>query len=219
SGKSTLLRLIAGLEKPSAGAIIQDGQPISGLNPAARVMFQEPRLLPWKKVFDNVALGIKDKNRRKEETNHILQQVGLANYVNEWPGILSGGQRQRVALARALVSHPRLLLLDEPLGALDALTRIEMQELIEKLWQEQRFTSLLVTHDVEEAVVLADRVILLREGKVGMDIRIPLSRPRQRSNPLFASLVGNILDQVMASSPTDHRHMPQTINFAKTKNG
>ncbi len=214
SGKSTLLRLIAGLEEPSGGVIMQEGKAISGLNDAARIMFQEPRLLPWRTVFANIALGIRDQNGRTEKTARILEQVGLAGYGKQWPGVLSGGQRQRVALARALASNPRLLLLDEPLGALDALTRIEMQRLIEKLWQEQRFTALLVTHDVEEAVILADRVIMLRDGKVGMDIRIPLPRPRQRNNPLFASLVGTILDQVMAS--TD-RQKSQTLNLVTSK--
>ena len=203
SGKSTLLRLIAGIEKPGKGAILQDGKSLSGLNIAARMMFQESRLLPWKKVFDNVALGIQDKHNRKEKTDAILKQVGLANYKNEWPHILSGGQRQRVALARALVSRPRLLLLDEPLGALDAFTRIEMQKLIEELWQEQRFTSLLVTHDVEEAVTLADRVILLKDSKVAMDIPLMLPRPRKRDDARFASLVGHILNQVMDETEAD----------------
>lgn len=203
SGKSTLLRLIAGIEKPGKGAILQDGKSLSGLNIAARMMFQESRLLPWKKVFDNVALGIQDKHNRKEKTDAILKQVGLANYKNEWPHILSGGQRQRVALARALVSRPRLLLLDEPLGALDAFTRIEMQKLIEELWQEQRFTSLLVTYDVEEAVTLADRVILLKDSKVAMDIPLMLPRPRKRDDARFASLVGHILNQVMDETEAD----------------
>ncbi len=221
SGKSTMLRLIAGIEKPSAGMVIQDGQPISGLNSDARMMFQEARLLPWKKVFENVALGISDKNKeiKKEQTNEILQRVGLINYKDKWPNILSGGQRQRVALARALVSRPRLLLLDEPLGALDALTRIEMQQLIEELWQEQRFTSILVTHDVEEAVVLADRVILIKDGKVGMDVQISLSRPRRRNHPVFGSLVGNILDQVMDASPVRENRQSDKTSLYNEKNG
>lgn len=221
SGKSTMLRMIAGIEKPSAGMVIQNGQPISGLNSDARMMFQEARLLPWKKVFENVALGISDKNKekRKEQTNEILQRVGLINYKDEWPNILSGGQRQRVALARALVSRPRLLLLDEPLGALDALTRIEMQQLVEELWQEQRFTSILVTHDVEEAVVLADRVILIKDGKVGMDVQVPLSRPRKRNHPVFGSLVGNILDQVMDDSPVTENRQSEKTSFYSEMNG
>jgi sulfonate transport system ATP-binding protein len=219
-GKSTLLRLIAGLETPTGGAIIQDGHQVLGLNSAARVMFQDSRLLHWKMVFDNVALGVNGAGDDiKERTNHVLQQVGLAEYGQEWPGILSGGQRQRAALARALVSRPRLLLLDEPLGALDALTRIEMQQLIEKLWQEQGFTSLLVTHDVEEAVALADRVVLLKDGKVDLDLPISLPRPRQRSSALFASIVGNIRDQVMNSSATVHKQMVQKVSFVGSKNG
>lgn len=216
-GKSTLLRLIAGIEKPGKGTIIQNGKSLSGLNRNARMMFQESRLLPWKKVFDNVALGIRDKDKRKEKTDAILKQVGLIEYKNEWPGILSGGQRQRVALARALVSRPRLLLLDEPLSALDAFTRIEMQKLIEKLWQKHQFTSLLVTHDVEEAVTLTDRVILLRDGKIAMDLPLSLPRPRQRDDARFASLVGQILNQVMdttreasdRSSPSSHQQVKQ----------
>jgi sulfonate transport system ATP-binding protein len=197
TGKSTLLRLIAGIEKPSGGKIIQDGEFLTGVNPAARMMFQESRLLPWKKVFQNVALGIRDKQQRKEKTELMLEKVGLSPYKDEWPRILSGGQRQRVALARALVSRPRLLLLDEPLGALDAFTRIEMQKLIEELWQEQKFTALLVTHDVEEAVTLADRVILLKDGKVATDIPVNLPRPRQRDDARFSSLAGRILNEVM----------------------
>jgi sulfonate transport system ATP-binding protein len=200
TGKSTLLRLIAGIEKTSSGNIIQDGEFLTGVNPAARMMFQESRLLPWKKVFQNVALGIRDKQQRKEKTELMLEKVGLSPYKDEWPRILSGGQRQRVALARALVSRPRLLLLDEPLGALDAFTRIEMQKLIEELWQEQKFTALLVTHDVEEAVTLADRVILLKDGKVATDIPVTLPRPRQRDDAHFSSLAGRILNEVMDTS-------------------
>jgi sulfonate transport system ATP-binding protein len=131
-----------------------------------------------------------------------LQQVGLAERAKDWIAVLSGGQRQRVALARALVSEPRLLLLDEPLGALDALTRIEMQRLIERLWQEQQFTALLITHDVEEAVTLADRVVLIEAGRIAMDLSIPLSRPRQRGDAAFAALVENILERVLNTGAT-----------------
>ncbi|SEN75130.1 ATP-binding cassette domain-containing protein [Lihuaxuella thermophila] len=219
-GKSTLLRLIAGLETPTGGAIIQDGHRISGLNPAARVMFQDARLLPWRKVIDNVALGVGGAgDSQKESAGRLLRQVGLAEYAQEWPGILSGGQRQRAALARALVSRPRLLLLDEPLGALDAFTRIEMQQLIEKLWQEQGFTALLVTHDAEEAVALADRVVLLKNGTVDLEVPISLPRPRQRSSALFASLAGKIRDQVMDSIPTSQKPMVKTMSFIRSRNG
>lgn len=127
----------------------------------------------------------------------MLHQVGLGERAGEWPSRLSGGQRQRVALARALVSTPALLLLDEPLGALDALTRIDMQQLIAELWQRSGFTALLVTHDVQEAIALADRVLLIEEGRVAMDMRVPLARPRDRGSPGFAALEAQLLRRVM----------------------
>jgi sulfonate transport system ATP-binding protein len=127
-----------------------------------------------------------------------LTEVGLADRAAEWPGALSGGQRQRVALARALVSRPRLLALDEPLGALDALTRIDMQTLIERVWHEQGFTTVLVTHDVAEAVMLSDRVLLVENGGISLDLTIDLPRPRRRGDPAFAALEGQILDRLMS---------------------
>lgn len=194
-GKSTLLRLVSGLEKPSSGGILLDGEPLRKLSSSVRVMFQDPRLLEWKRVIQNVGLGLQDNWR--ERAQWALEQVGLQDRGEEWPSVLSGGQRQRVSLARALVSQPRLLLLDEPLGALDALTRIDMQRLIEKLWQEQQFTAFLVTHDVEEAVALADRVILIEDGRIALDLPVNLSRPRDRGNKAFVSIRETILDQVM----------------------
>jgi sulfonate transport system ATP-binding protein len=194
-GKSTLLRLIAGLDTPSEGRILLDGQPLQGLNRLARVMFQDSRLLPWKRVIDNVALGLKGDSQ--EKALRALQQVGLADRAGEWPSVLSGGQRQRVALARALACEPRLLLLDEPLGALDALTRMEMHRLIERLWLDRKFTAFLITHDVEEAVTLADRVILIENGRCTMDLPIHLSRPRQRGQVAFAEIVDKVLKRVI----------------------
>ncbi|WP_013321226.1 ATP-binding cassette domain-containing protein [Gloeothece verrucosa] len=194
-GKSTLLRLIAGLEPPTKGGILIDGKPLRQLNSVARIMFQDARLLPWKPVLENVGLGL--RGNWKPRAMEALKQVGLADRAPDWVSVLSGGQRQRVALARALVSEPRLLLLDEPLGALDALTRVEMQQLIEKLWNEQHFTTLLITHDVEEAVMLGDRVVLLEAGQVKMDLSISLARPRHRSDPIFVTLVEHILAQVL----------------------
>ncbi|MDB5744532.1 MAG: transporter related protein [Polaromonas sp.] len=194
-GKSTLLRLVAGLEPATQGSIRLDGQQVNGLNEDTRVMFQDSRLLPWRRVTDNVALGLPADGR--QAAAQVLGQVGLADRQDEWPARLSGGQRQRVSLARALVHSPRLLLLDEPLGALDALTRIEMHQLIEGLWQQSGFTALLVTHDVQEAVALADRVILIEDGRIALDERIPLARPRQRSDPLFGLLEKKILDRVL----------------------
>jgi sulfonate transport system ATP-binding protein len=197
-GKSTLLRLIAGLEVPTQGTVFLDGKPSRKLNSKVTMMFQDARLLPWQKVVANVKLGLLTA---KENTHYkamqVLHAVGLGDRANDWPAVLSGGQKQRVSLARALACEPHLLLLDEPLGALDALTRIEMQQLLENLWQEKGFTALLITHDVEEAVVLADRVILIENGHIAMDYSIDMPRPRQRGNALFAAKVEAILQRVM----------------------
>jgi sulfonate transport system ATP-binding protein len=194
-GKSTLLRLVAGLERPTRGAVLVDRNEVREAGGITRYMFQDARLLPWKRVLDNVALGL--PRRERAQAQRALEQVGLSDRADDWPAILSGGQRQRVALARALVSRPSLLLLDEPLGALDALTRLEMQQLIETLWRERGFTALLVTHDVEEAVALADRVVVIAEGSVVGDYLIDLPRPRRRLGAQFDSLKAEILDQVM----------------------
>ncbi|MBN3799111.1 ATP-binding cassette domain-containing protein, partial [Burkholderia sp. Ac-20392] len=159
-GKSTLLRLVAGLEQPSSGALETRGEGGGVLD--TRIMYQDARLLPWKTVLQNVMLGL--GRGARDQARAVLDEVGLLERANDWPAQLSGGQRQRVALARALVHRPQLLLLDEPLGALDALTRIEMHALIERLWREHRFTALLVTHDVQEAVALGDRILLIEQG-------------------------------------------------------
>ncbi|MDO8040758.1 ATP-binding cassette domain-containing protein [Janthinobacterium sp. SUN137] len=190
-GKSTLLRSIAGLESVDEGHI-SIGSGVGA--PDIRIMFQESRLLPWKTVLDNVALGLP---RSVGAAAASLWTVGLAERADDWPSALSGGQKQRVALARALVHEPQLLLLDEPLGALDALTRIEMQQLIESLWLARGFTAVLVTHDVAEAVALADRVLLIEDGQVTMDVPVDLPRPRQRGHAAFAALEQAILSRVL----------------------
>lgn len=200
-GKSTLLRLVAGLEEPSSGEIVLDGQVSHGLNEHTRIMFQDARLLPWRPVLDNVAIGLPKAERAHAQA--VLTQVGLPDRGSDWPANLSGGQRQRVALARALVRRPELLLLDEPLGALDALTRIEMHALIEGLWQTHGFTALLVTHDVQEAVALADRVLLIEDGEIALDERINLPHPRERGSAAFAALEKRILDRVLAKPAPD----------------
>lgn len=200
-GKSTLLRLVAGLEAASAGRITVNAQTLGGLSKDTRIMFQDARLLPWKRVIDNVALGL--STDRREDALKVLAQVGLADRANDWPARLSGGQRQRVSLARALVHNPRLLLLDEPLGALDALTRIEMHRLIEGLWQASSFTALLVTHDVQEAVALADRVILIEDGRIALDVTIDLPRPRTHGDAALAVLEKRILDRVLQKPATE----------------
>lgn len=194
-GKSTLLRLVAGLEDAEGGSIILDGEKLEGLNKKARIMFQDGRLLPWKRIIDNVCIGLSTEKRNK--ALEALAQVGLEERKDDYPSKLSGGQKQRVALARALVHNPDLLLLDEPLGALDALTRLEMQELIESLWRQKKFTAVLVTHDVEEAVAISDRVLLIDQGKISLDQTISLPRPRKRTNPAFALYVDDILSQIM----------------------
>ncbi|OXM86762.1 ATP-binding cassette domain-containing protein [Paenibacillus rigui] len=198
-GKSTLLRLIAGLDQPSEGGIDLDDPSGGGQAAGTRVLFQEARLLPWKTVLDNVRIATHSKD--KAGAAEALRQVGLEERGGQWPSVLSGGQKQRVALARALASNPRLLLLDEPLGALDALTRIEMQQLIERLWLEQGFTVILVTHDVSEAVALADRVLLIEQGSIAMDTRITLARPRERDSG-FIYFENLILNRVL-NKPTE----------------
>jgi sulfonate transport system ATP-binding protein len=196
-GKSTLLRLLAGLEKPTNGTIAIDSNPVNGRNRSARLMFQESALVPWDTVLENVALAAPDRARRRESALEALRQVGLAHRARDWPAILSGGQKQRIALARALASKASLILFDEPLGALDALTRLEMQNLIEKLWQQRGFTAILVTHDVEEAVALADRVLLMRHGEFVSESQISLPRPRDRAIAQFATLKAEILSRVL----------------------
>ena len=178
-GKSTLLRLIARLERPDAGTLLLDGEPIAGTLPRLRMMFQDARLLPWFSVLDNVGLGL--RRPWKDRAHAALAEVGLSQHAAKWPAQLSGGQRQRVALARALIHQPQLLLLDEPLGALDALTRIEMQALIEDIRARHGFTVLLVTHDAAEAVALGDRVLVIERGAIAHDLDVALPRPRART--------------------------------------
>lgn len=198
-GKSTLLRLLAGLEKADGGRI---EQPEVGPS-ATRIMFQEPRLLPWERIVQNVAVGltgIAEGHEAEARAEAILAEVGLAGRGGEWPSVLSGGQKQRVALARALIGSPRILALDEPLGALDALTRIEMQQLLERIWREKAFTAVLVTHDVSEAVLLADRVIVLEEGRVALDLSIDLPRPRHHGTHEVAAFEARILAQLFGEN-------------------
>ena len=194
-GKSTLLRSVVGLETPQSGTIALGEVAAIGGKPDVRVMFQDSRLLPWRRILPNVMLGLEPA--LIPQARKVLAQVGLAERANDWPATLSGGQRQRVALARALVHDPNLLLLDEPLGSLDALTRIEMQQLIEDVWRSRGFTAMLVTHDVAEAISLADRVILIEGGRVALDEVVNLPRPRTRGSARFAALEERILGRVL----------------------
>jgi sulfonate transport system ATP-binding protein len=193
-GKSTLLRLLAGLETATSGDILLDGQPFAGLPQGVRMLFQDARLLPWQRVLDNV--GVARGEGWRERAEQVLADVGLGDRGRDWPAVLSGGQRQRVALARALVSRPRLLLLDEPFGALDALTRMEMHGLLTRIWTRERFTTLLITHDVVEAVTLADRVLVLKEGRIALDLPVDAKWPRENDDPRVLALRRRVLDAV-----------------------
>ncbi|GAB0101882.1 ABC transporter ATP-binding protein [Nocardia sp. JMUB6875] len=190
-GKSTLLRLLAGLERPSRGTLLADGQAITGPDPHRALMFQDPTLYPWRTVEQNVALGPQARGALDtERIAEALELVGLHGFRDSYPAQLSGGMAQRVALARALVNSPRLFLLDEPLGKLDALTRATLQGEIARLWERDRFTAVLVTHDVDEALRLADRVVVFtpRPGKVVRDLPIELPRPRDHDDPEYLRL-------------------------------
>ena len=200
SGKSTLLRIIAGLDQDFGGSVAIDAE---GETVSARIMYQEPRLLPWASVISNVAVGLgPDVETRTafSRARLALDAVGLGDRSADWPAVLSGGQKQRVALARALVSKPDLLVLDEPLGALDALTRIEMQSLLERVWREEGFTALLVTHDVAEALTLADRIVLIEDGKIALDLDVPFARPRRRGAVQFGELEEKLLSALLKTA-------------------
>lgn len=194
-GKSTLLRLIAGLDRPTSGTITVGGANVESLQSNVRLLFQDARLLPWHRVLSNV--GIARTRGWSESAAAALADVGLADRSNDWPAVLSGGQAQRVALARALVSRPGVLLLDEPFGALDALTRMEMHRLLERIWREHGFTTVLITHDVAEAVALADRVLVIRDGGIALDMPVDLPRPRREAADTAAvALQARILEEV-----------------------
>ncbi len=195
TGKSTLLRIMAGLEQPSAGRTSIDGGNPARSAADLRMMFQDGRLLPWRTVRQNVALGLPSQAAARVDA--ALEAVGLADRAKDWPRILSGGQRQRVALARVLAASPRLVLLDEPLGALDALTRLEMQGLIAELWQQHAFTAVLVTHDVTEAVLLADRILLIEDGGIALDMAVDLPRPRMIGEPNCSAIERFVLSRLL----------------------
>ena len=192
-GKSTLLRLIAGLEAPTRGRILQDDAPITKPDPSRVVVFQDPTLYPWRRVWDNVALGLQARGVLKAERDRVddaLERVGLKGFHRAFPHELSGGMAQRVALARALVNDPQLLVLDEPLGKLDSLTRLAMQSELVALWQRARFSTVLVTHDVEEALFLAQRVIIFspRPARIAAELTVDLPYPRHRGDPRLNAL-------------------------------
>lgn len=204
SGKSTLLRLIAGLDLPSGGRIEIDGEPVRGIDPRCAVVFQEPRLLPWRSLSANVEFGLPPGTGRSKgaaAVQHWLNVVGLTRFGDHYPRQVSGGMAQRAGLARALARRPRVLLLDEPLAALDALTRLRMQDLLDTVQQEAGTTTVLVTHDVDEAVTLADRVLILRadaSGGAGIvaEFGIPLAKPRDRGDRRITALRERLLEEL-----------------------
>ena len=196
-GKTTLLRLVAGLDRSSAGVIRLDGMAITEPDAGIGIVFQEPRLLPWLSVEDNIAFGLADvaATERRGRVGHALAKVGLSEHARRWPRDLSGGQQQRVAIARAFVTNPQVLLLDEPFSALDAFTRASLHEHLLGLWEETRPTVLLVTHDVQEAVALADRVIVMqpKPGRIFDELPLRLAHPREKSGLPFDGAVRRVL--------------------------
>jgi len=199
-GKSTLLRLISGLDKPTDGSIGLDGTPVIEPRPEIGLVFQEPRLMPWLTIANNVAFGIRHLSAQEQETrvSECLTRVGVESHADHWPRELSGGQAQRVALARALVGRPKVLLLDEPFSALDALTRSDLQGHLLDLWAYDRPTMILVTHDIEEALFLADRIVVMEPnpGRVRVEVTPPLARPRDRSDPEFLEWKTKLLGEL-----------------------
>lgn len=199
SGKTTLLRVLAGLEEADSGQVLIDGKPIDGVGTERAVIFQEPRLLPWRTVQENVAFPLEVRGLSREEATkrarRYIQLVGLAEFIDAFPVQLSGGMAQRVGIARALAVQPEILLLDEPLGALDAMTKMTMQEELARIWREENLTMVMVTHDLEEAVYLADRVLILPKDKNGRprEIIVDLPRPRNRSESRFVKLREELL--------------------------
>lgn len=200
-GKSTLLRLIAGLDTPSSGEVTVGGEPVSGPHAERGLVFQDPNLFPWLSVRRNIQTGLVARGLlagRKQEVEDFIRLVGLEDFANSYPHHLSGGMAQRAALARALINHPKVLLLDEPLGALDAFTRMRMQDEVLRLWQARGTTMLLVTHDIDEAIYMSDTIILMspRPGRVEHTIPVDIPRPRDRSSPAFLKLRGDILEML-----------------------
>lgn len=197
TGKTTILRILAGLDRADIGTVKV---------PSARsVVFQEPRLVPAKRVWQNVVIGHVQNREARETAIAALREVGLGQHVDAWPKTLSGGEAQRVALARALAVEPDLLLLDEPFASLDALTRMRMHDLVGQLWERHHPAVVLVTHDVDEAIVLADRIIVLNAGRISLDARVNISKPRLRTDARFGVLRQRLLDELgVISAPGRH---------------
>jgi ABC-type nitrate/sulfonate/bicarbonate transport system ATPase subunit len=198
-GKSTLLRLIAGLDSPNSGELWVGAERITSPSAERGLVFQDPSLFPWLTVRGNIQAGLVARrlaHQKRKDVDEYMRLVGLEGFGNAYPHHLSGGMAQRAALARALINHPKILLLDEPLGALDAFTRMRMQDEVLRLWQARRTTMLLVTHDIDEAIYMSDRLVIMspRPGRVEQIIELTQTRPRQRNSPEFLNLRGEILE-------------------------
>ena len=200
-GKSTLLRLIAGLDVPNSGQLSVGSEEIIGPSAERGLVFQDPNLFPWLTVRRNIQAGLVARgllHSKRDEVDEFLRLVGLKSFAGAYPHHLSGGMAQRAALARALINHPKVLLLDEPLGALDAFTRMRMQDEVLRLWQNRRTTMLLVTHDIDEAIYMSDRIVIMtpRPGRIERNIDITIQRPRERNSSDFVRLRGEILEHL-----------------------
>lgn len=200
-GKSTLLRLIAGLDRPTGGDLYLDDSRITGPHAERGLVFQDPTLFPWLNVQRNVRAGLvarRIKDHRNADVAELIKLIGLTGFEKSYPHQLSGGMAQRVALARAIVNRPKVLLLDEPLGALDAFTRMRMQDEVLRIWQDRNTTMVLVTHDIDEAIYMSDRIVIMspRPGKVETVLDVPLMRPRQRNDSAFLELRTHILEML-----------------------
>lgn len=204
-GKSTLLRIVAGLDTPTAGRVLLDGAPVTGPGPDRGMVFQSYTLFPWLTVRQNVCFGLRERGfapaRQDEAARYWIDKVGLTGFENHFPKMLSGGMQQRTAIARALANDPKILLLDEPFGALDNQTRSLMQELLLALWEAERKTVLFVTHDIEEAIFMASRVVVMsaRPGRIKADLAIPIPHPRHytvKTTPEFSALKAELTEQI-----------------------
>ncbi|MDH1302108.1 ABC transporter ATP-binding protein [Achromobacter sp. GD03932] len=214
-GKSTLLRLILGLDGDYAGQILLDGNPVRGAGLDRGIVFQDHRLFPWLNVERNIAAALRNAPLSKAEKRELVAEhialVGLQGFEKSYPHQISGGMAQRVAIARGLVNRPRVLLLDEPLGALDALTRSRLQNELQRIWQQEQITMVLVTHDVEEAVFLGDRVVVMqpRPGRIRRIVDVDLPHPRNRSDPRFIRLRDDVLSDFLDPDGRVARHEEQ----------